>query len=409
MRRPKTRPGESRSATTGRQLVLLREGVEGYGLPFFENSIGVRAACSFDFPGCGPREDELSGAMGLVLDKLGVAVIDADPDQLAALERLVAEGGPDGPVLAVEPERIVSVVPMRAPAREEKTATWGLKATGVPASACSGKGVRVAVLDTGFDLKHPDFPNRAVVSKSFVPGELAQDGHGHGTHCIGTSCGPKDPWRGPRYGIAWEAEIHAGKVLDNTGGGADGWILTGVNWAITARCDVLSMSLGAAVEPGTPWSRVFETVAIRALKQGSLIVAAAGNESERRAGVFAPVGHPANCPSVLAVGAVDENLEPGFFSNRASGAGGGEIDVAAPGVDVYSSFLMPDRYRRLSGTSMATPHVAGLAALWAEALPGSRGRALWDALLAASKPLPLLPADVGAGLPQAPPPPRGQV
>jgi subtilisin family serine protease len=277
--------------------------------------------------------------------------------------------------------------------------TWGLALTGVADSRYSGRGIRVAVLDTGFAQGHPDFAGRAVTAKSFVDGETADDGHGHGTHCIGTACGPRAPTGGvPRYGIAYEAEVFAGKVLSNAGSGADGGILAGINWAVRQRADVISMSLGSRVAPGATYSAVYEATARRAAAKGSLIVAAAGNDSTRP-GYIAPVGHPANCPSIVAVAALDAQLQVAPFSNGGLTAGGGEINIAAPGVDVLSSWPMPTRYRSLQGTSMAAPHVAGIAALYAEAT-GLRGFALANALLSPARRL-TPPRDFGWGLVQS--------
>jgi subtilisin family serine protease len=95
-------------------------------------------------------------------------------------------------------------------------------------SAYSGQGVRVAVLDTGMDLEHPDFVGRNPVTRSFVADESVQDGHGHGTHCIGTSCRPRVPAQLPRFGIAYDAQIHARKVLSNRGSDTDSQILGGI-------------------------------------------------------------------------------------------------------------------------------------------------------------------------------------
>ncbi|MET0341628.1 MAG: S8 family serine peptidase [Polyangiales bacterium] len=278
-------------------------------------------------------------------------------------------------------------------------ATWGLTLTKVTASQRTGKGIRIAVLDTGLDLRHPDFVERSVVSQSFVTGETAQDTLGHGTHCIGTAAGPLRPSSGgPRYGVAHGAQIYAGKVLDRTGTGGDAGILAGIDWAVGNGCQIVSMSLGAEVAPGESFSQVFEAAARRAAQQGTLLIAAAGNESERP-GRIAPVGHPANCPSVVAVGALDQQLRVAEFSNGGLTSGGGEVNIAGPGVGILSAWPMPTRTRTISGTSMATPHVAGIAALFAEA-SGDRGFALANAMLRATRRL--TPArDFGWGLVQS--------
>jgi subtilisin family serine protease len=284
----------------------------------------------------------------------------------------------------------------------ESQATWGLQAINALLSEASGLDVPVAVLDTGVDLQHPDLQGRSITTQSFIAGETAQDGHGHGTHCIGTACGPKTPTRMPRYGIAYRSKIFAGKVLNNEGDGTDGQVLAGLNWAVASGCRVISMSLGTPVRRGARPSRTFERVAQRALAQGTIIVAAAGNESRRDLGFVSPVSHPANCPSILAVAAVDSAMRVAFFSNQGDATGGGVIDLAAPGVNIYSAFAGPARYRVLSGTSMATPHVAGVAALLAEVHPGASGTELKQALVQTARPIAGARVDIGAGLVQAP-------
>ena len=135
---------------------------------------------------------------------------------------------------------------------DESRATWGLQAVGATTSTFTGQGVNVAVLDTGFDLGHPDFEGRNPLTRSFVSGEQVQDGNGHGTHCIGTACGPRTPEGLPRYGIAFEASILAGKVLSNAAAAA-----TAASWRASSgrsgtAAQVISMSLGApvAARPG---------------------------------------------------------------------------------------------------------------------------------------------------------------
>jgi subtilisin family serine protease len=260
----------------------------------------------------------------------------------------------------------------------------------------------VAVLDTGFDLNHPDFAGRSPTTASFVPGQTVQDGHGHGTHCIGTACGPKTPPVRPRYGVAYRSLIFAGKVLSNSGSGSDATILAGINWAIANGCPVISMSLGRAANVGDPFPVAYETAARAGLARGCLIVAAAGNESNRRLGSIRPVGHPASCPSIMAVGAIDSSFQIANFSTRSINPNGGNVDIVGPGVDVRSTWPMPTRYRSISGTSMATPHVAGIAALYAQSSDSLRGLSLWKKLIAKAKNIGAIPpVDDGAGLVQA--------
>jgi subtilisin len=384
--------------TTGRYLVLLEDDAVAAGAREMTRVAGIRTWSTGDVGPVPPV-----GADGMVLHELGVAVVTADEDQVNALARAALD---PGPIALIEPERTVFAIEPSAPvmadaqALDEATFTWGLQAVGAPNSEATGKGIRVAILDTGLDLAHPDLAGRVVVSNSFVQGEEVQDGHGHGTHCVGTSCGPRELADGPGYGVAYEAEIYAGKVLSNRGSGADGGILSGISWAITNGCAVVSMSLGAATTPGQPYSRTYERVARRALDRGTLIIAAAGNESSRAGGTISPIGHPANCPSILAVGAIDVRDAIADFSCGTVDKIG-SVDIVGPGVDVYSSWPKPLGHRRISGTSMATPHVAGIAALHAQAT-GARAYELWARLVQTSRRLPLPCTDVGSGLVQAP-------
>jgi subtilisin len=429
--------------TTGRYLVLMREGAAEAGARTLREKAGIKIASSADFEGRAPAERMAEGE-AIVFKELGVALVDSPPEQMRAIS--TAE---DNMILAVEPERFVSAI-MEAPALSaplvpmgaaspsfleyfrgyrdavneiagkllgeapelveeeagvaaisEAELTWGLQVTKAAASRFTGRGIRVAVLDTGIDLDHPDFAGRAIQSQSFIVNESVQDGHGHGTHCIGTACGPVQPGRLPRYGVAYEAEIFAGKVLSNQGSGSDGGILAGIDWAIRNSCQIISMSLGAPVGEAEGFSQIYEQVAQRALAAGALIIAAAGNESARP-GHIAPVGHPANCPSIMALAALDSRLGVAPFSCGGLNPQGGQVDIAGPGVAVVSTWPRPTLYRTISGTSMATPHVAGIAALLAEANPTARGRALQSLLIQGARRLRRAARDVGAGLVQAP-------
>jgi subtilisin len=292
------------------------------------------------------------------------------------------------------------------PTADESSFAWGVQVTKAATSRFSGRGMRVAVLDTGLDLGHPDFTGRNVVSRSFIPNQTVQDGNGHGTHCIGTACGPRSPFRTPgrppSYGCASNCHIFAGKVLSNQGSGATAGIIAGIQWAIANGCQVISMSLGRTIRlDENRFNPAYEQVAQVGLQRGTLIIAAAGNDSARP-GRISPVGEPANSPSILAVGALDESLRVASFSCGGLFLPHGAVNIAGPGVNIHSSFPRPILYRRLNGTSMATPHVAGIAALWAETNALFRGVALGTQLLHSARRLPLPSRDVGAGLVQAP-------
>src|SRR5690606_9811201 len=257
--------------------------------------------------------------------------------------------------------RRLALIPQRIGARSptQRAGTWGVSAVGADVSPYTGKGARIAILDTGLDLQHPDFAGREITAQSFISGETAQDANGHGTHCAGIAIGPAQTTQSPegRYGIAADAQLFVGKVLSDAGHGADGGVLAGIDWAIQNGCHIISMSLGSPVDNGQAYSKVFEAVAQRAREAGSLIIAAAGNES-RRPEHIAPVGHPANCPSILAIAALDEALNVAPFSCGGLEPKGGEVNLAAPGVNIWSAWPMPQAFRRSSGTSMAAPFVA---------------------------------------------------
>ena len=450
--------GDAQPNTTGRYMVVFRDGALEKGIELLE-SLGLALAVSSESDASALKEDDAGDADVIVFRRLGVALVAGEPEQI----NLLAEAARDSssPILAVEPEKIGRIIEDRESHPEagrvltstlrrsaesprggccpptnladdltysgrptpgmdrrvsfalfdESQTTWGLQITNVVNSRFGGCGVRVAVLDTGIAVSvdaggqvhyHPDFDGRNITAETFVQDtETAADGNGHGTHCLGTACGPLRPAKLPRYGIAYNADIYVGKVADDAGFFHDGWLLHGIEWAICAGCQIVSVSLGTKKEVGEPYSVVYETAALRALGAGTLIIAAAGNCYDLHP---CPVMEPADCPSIMAVGAIVEDYTVASFSCIGINTNGGEVDIVAPGHQVYSTYLLPTGHTRASGTSTAAPHVAGIAALYAEANPGLVGKALWDLLI---KPgnvyrLPFSPTYVGAGLVQSP-------
>jgi subtilisin family serine protease len=280
--------------------------------------------------------------------------------------------------------------------------TWGLQAIGVSTSRYSGQGIRLAVLDTGMDLGHPDFVGRRIIAESFS-GYPVQDVHGHGTHCVGIACGPQRPATGVRrYGVAPGAQILVGKVFDESAlpEAPTSNVLAGIEWAVASGCRVISISIEV---PGDHKMVQYEVPIQRALNAGALIVCAAGNNANRPSDV-GYVAAPANADAAMAVAALDNQLRIANFSGRSSSITGvgGRINVAAPGVAVFSSYPRAmGTHRFMNGTSMAAPHVAGIAALLAQAT-GEPGVALWNRIQRGAAALNLRLLDVGTGLAQGP-------
>lgn len=290
-----------------------------------------------------------------------------------------------------------------SPAATLPAASWGIAATRADASQATGKGVTVAVLDTGIDFAHPAFQGVTLVKRDFTVDGAGSTGtaidthpnwdvNGHGTHCAGTifgrDCG------GTRIGIARGiTRALIGKVLNDRGRGDTEWLANGLQWAINEGVDVASMSIGfdfpALVDrwmAGKGWPqkqavsealagyraslRLFDSLmamarARAAYDEGTVIVAASGNECERAAEVFVSASMPAAADGIVSVGAVGEKagrLEIADFSNT-------RPEICAPGVRIVSA-KAGGGLTLMNGTSMACPHVASVAALWWEHLRG---------------------------------------
>jgi len=351
------------------------------------------------------------GPLTRVYERLGVAVADLDDGQLHRLRRqecveaVVSNERCFVPASRAGGDEVPRAIG-RGPRPEVAAApdhSWCLDMIGVPAGhRPSGRDVTVAVLDTGVDLNHPDLVGPLRESwrtSSFVPHEGVQDGHGHGTHCVGVVGGPRRSSSGTRYGVAPEARVLVGKVLSDAGSGFSDWILDGIDWAADSGARVISLSCISSRTSGQPYAVVYERVAENLLRghRGTLLLAAAGNASERP-WYTRPVDNPAACPSLLAIAAVHRAGRIASFSSRQMDDIG-EVNLSAPGVSVHSAWT-GGGFRTLSGTSMAVPHVAGVAALYLEEQPALSGPDLWRALQTRAVPLGDT-HDFGSGLVQA--------
>ena len=265
--------------------------------------------------------------------------------------------------------------------------TWGINRVHAPAAwdVTEGAGVKVAIIDTGIDLNHPDLAGKvdggySAITKTEKP-EDYQDDNGHGTHVSGTVAALRDG-KGV-VGVAPKARLYAVKVLDADGSGNLSDVIDGIVWAAKNGCQVANMSLGAPSD-----SDAMHRAVKFAKGSGMVIVAAAGNSG-------GSVGFPGQYDEVITVSASDSDDKIASFSSR-----GPQVKFIAPGVDVVSDKL-GGGFISYNGTSMATPHVTGLAALavsqgWT-GLSGPDG--VYNQLKKAAKPLPGLSADEqGAGM-----------
>jgi subtilisin len=394
--------------TTGRYLVTFKDGATRKGIKLLK-SIGLKVANMDDVKDGVLSESAATGADVLVFPRLGMAVLSGEDGHDDLVRFLNSRTGSQIPFLSILPERTVYLAdtpsdPSLNPNPSEDVATWGIQRIRAHTSQFDGTGIRIAVLDSGLDLNHADFAGRTTPQQrqSFVWADSSvQDVRGHGTHCTGIACGPRQPQHGPRYGVAGGTQLFIGKVVNDQGVGAEGWIAQGLDWAIKMNCVVISMSIEQIIFPGDVFNQTYELAARRALDSSLLVIASAGNHSDRKHQYVLPVSAPANCPSIMAVGSVGLETRISNFSNGGINPSGGEVNIAGPGERIYSSFPS-NSFARDSGTSMATPFVAGVAALYAQAVPTARGRSLWNLLVQSARGGVGPSADVGSGLVQAP-------
>ncbi|MEU9204660.1 S8 family serine peptidase [Streptomyces sp. NPDC048332] len=310
------------------------------------------------------------------LPSLGATAVTVDKGELRDFYRDVL----DGPQAVIHPDRKVHA-----------TLDVSVPLIGAPEvwkSGYEGDGVKVAVLDTGIDLNHPDLADRVADSKSFVPGQTVQDGRGHGTHVAGIVAGSGAASDGRYKGVAPGAKLLVGKVLDNTGNGDESSVIAGMEWAAAQGADVISMSLGADTEESS--DPISEAVDALTDSSGALFVISAGNSGPGRT----TVSSPGIAGKALTVGATDDQDRLAEFSSRGPTAGGAlKPEITAPGVNIVSARaagtqlgpVVDTDYTAISGTSMAAPHVSGAAALLVQQHPGWGPQRLKDALVSSAK------------------------
>ncbi|WP_405870824.1 S8 family peptidase [Streptomyces sp. NBC_00005] len=272
------------------------------------------------------------------------------------------------------------------------------------AKGYNGKGVKVAVLDTGVDTDHPDLKTQVIASKNFTTSSTTLDHFGHGTHVASIVAGTGAKSRGKYKGVAPGAKILNGKVLDDSGGGDDSTILAGMEWAAQQGADVVNLSLGSVDTPGIdPLEAEVDKLSEQ---KGILFAIAAGNEGEDGPQT---IDSPGSAADALTVGAVDGKDRLASFSSTGPTADGAlKPDVTAPGVDITAAAApgselvkevgeKPAGYLTISGTSMATPHVAGAAAILKQEHPDWTYAELKAALVGSAKGGDYAPLEQGSG------------
>ena len=259
------------------------------------------------------------------------------------------------------------------------------------AAGYTGAGVTVAVLDSGVEQSHPDLAGQEIAERNFSKAPDGVDRFGHGTHVASILAGTGSRSNGRYRGVAPGARLLDGKVLDDSGFGTDSEMIAGMQWAADMGARIVNLSVGGTDTPEI--DLVEETVNTLSAQRGILFVTAAGNN-------FRPqtIDSPGSADAALTVGAVDRDGAMAGFSSRGPRLGDGAVkpDLTAPGVGIvaarHSAGTIGDPvepgYTALSGTSMATPHVAGAAALLAQQHPDWTGAALKAALVASAQPNP---------------------
>ncbi len=328
------------------------------------------------------------GEMGLVvtddINAISAAVVESAGDVTAQdAARILAHPN----ALAIEEDIFRNWLlddPVERTASASSRIPWGVTRVDAPAvwPTADGSGTSIAVIDTGIDCSHSDLGCAYSSGVNIInDGAVPFDDNDHGSHVAGTIAGRGID--GAPFGVAPKAKLVPVKVLDGHGSGRLSDIIKGILWAANARVDVINMSLGGPLQ-----SPALERAVAKALESGAVVVCAAGNSGPDADSV----GYPAGYPGVIAVAASDKRDRVAQFSSR-----GSAVAFIAPGVGILST-IPGGGVKTMSGTSMAAPHVAGLAALAVQC--GAHGpQAVRRAFALAAAKLPgLKTSEEGAGM-----------
>lgn len=278
--------------------------------------------------------------------------------------------------------QIHSFTPSSPVEKNGNSLPWGVKAIRAPQawSKSTGVHIKIGVIDTGADFLHPDLKSSLASGINLLHrGMLPIDDNGHGTHIAGTLAAAGGT-RG-MMGVAPRSLIYPVKAFDHTGAAYVSDIVLGIDWCVQNRIDLINMSFGMKTR-----SKALHDVVVKAYRAGIPIIASSGNDGKRGG------DYPARYAETIAVGAIDRKRRVASFSNR-----GSYIDVYGPGENVTSCWLK-EGYKEMSGTSMATSHVTGAAALLLALRPGLTPRELKLALRRTSQPLQLRKGQTRAAL-----------
>jgi len=263
----------------------------------------------------------------------------------------------------------------------------------------AGEGVKIAILDTGIDPYHPDFAGRIVATADFT-GEGLQDWDGHGTHVAGIAAGSGQASKGRYRGLSPQASLYIAKVLGREGAGLMSDVMAGIEWAVEQEVDIINLSLGG--DPPCDGTDALSETCDLAVEKGYVVCVAAGNGGPEPY----TIGPPGCAKQVITVGASTDQDEVADFSSRGPTADGQiKPDIVLPGAgiiscrakDTYLGNPVGENYAELSGSSMATPHASGIAALILQARPELTPTQLKALLMDTAIDLGLSPNDQGAG------------